>query len=245
MMTAMPVTARSAAAAYGVAAVLDTVLAGSGSGARPARWVTKPGLMPLLWLAGRTHRGPRHAASARVEAAQALSWVGDVALLVRARPAFLSGVASFAAAHVAYTSAFVALRDPGTSRRDPGPRAVAAAWLAVAPALSVAAARTDRSLAAPVAGYSGVLATMVAASTTLDRRLPHRARRRIVAGTALFMASDALIGVQRFVRDEPWPALESAVMATYTAAQWLIADGVGRLPIHDLGPGRSRHAPAT
>ena len=51
-------------------------------------------------------------------------------------------------------------------------------------------------------------------------------RGRIRAGAALFLLSDSLIGAQQFLRDEPHPALESAVMATYTAGQWLIADGV-------------------
>ena len=51
-------------------------------------------------------------------------------------------------------------------------------------------------------------------------------RGRVRAGAALFLLSDSLIGVQQFMRDVPHPALESAVMATYTAGQWLISDGV-------------------
>ena len=45
-------------------------------------------------------------------------------------------------------------------------------------------------------------------------------------GPSLFLLSDSLLGVQKFLRREPSPALESAVMATYTAGQWLISDGV-------------------
>ncbi len=46
-----------------------------------------------------------------------------------------------------------------------------------------------------------------------------------MAGTSLFLLSDSLIGVQRFLLGRPSPTLESAVMGTYTAGQWLIADG--------------------
>ena len=53
-------------------------------------------------------------------------------------------------------------------------------------------------------------------------------RSRIQAGAALFLLSDSLIGAQQFLVTSRRPALESAVMATYTAGQWLISDGVRR-----------------
>ncbi len=59
-------------------------------------------------------------------------------------------------------------------------------------------------------------------------------RGRIQAGAALFLLSDSLIGAQLFLRDEPSPALDSAVMATYTAGQWLISDGVRRARLSDV-----------
>lgn len=77
----------------------------------------------------------------------------------------------------------------------------------------------------PIAAYAGILTTMFATSTMLDRSMKPSARRRIVAGTSLFLLSDSLLGIQKFLRHEPSPALESAVMATYTAGQWLIAEG--------------------
>jgi uncharacterized membrane protein YhhN len=67
---------------------------------------------------------------------------------------------------------------------------------------------------------------MFATSRVLDPGLGQGARRTLQAGTALFVLSDTLLATQKFLLTEPRPALESAVMATYTAAQGLIAAGV-------------------
>ena len=81
-------------------------------------------------------------------------------------------------------------------------------------------------LGLPIAGYSAMLAAMFATSTALDPTISPRARTTIKAGTALFLLSDSLLGVQEFLLKRHSPALESAVMATYTAGQGLIAAGV-------------------
>ena len=44
-------------------------------------------------------------------------------------------------------------------------------------------------------------------------------------GAALFLVSDTILGLQEFVLGRKVPALETAVMATYTAGQGLIAAG--------------------
>ena len=77
----------------------------------------------------------------------------------------------------------------------------------------------------PIAAYSGILTTMFATSTLLNRSMRASARRRILAGSSLFLISDSLLGIQKFLRRRPSPALESAVMGTYTLGQWLIAEG--------------------
>ena len=74
--------------------------------------------------------------------------------------------------------------------------------------------------------YATVLATMYATSTMLDQDLPRTARRKVVLGTSLFLLSDTVLGLRKFLLDDHSPALESVVMATYTAGQWFIADGV-------------------
>jgi uncharacterized membrane protein YhhN len=237
---------QAAAAAYAALAVADTVLAGrSGNAARRWRWLTKPALMPALGVAfrGATRRTPatgrdpwrRSGGGSRATrnatlAAQVLSWGGDVALLGSGERAFLAGLGSFFGGHVAYLAGFVAARDRAAGPlRGTGPRLALGLWAAAAPAMAVAAGRKDPRLAAPVAAYATVLATMFATSTTLEPGLPRTARRRIRAGTALFLASDAILGVREFLLDREVPALDAAVMAGYTAGQGLIAAGVAGL----------------
>jgi uncharacterized membrane protein YhhN len=213
-------------------AATDAALAGlTGPTARRARYLTKPLLMPALASATRptaTARTTRDPLQRRTTIAQAFSWGGDVALLGTSERAFLAGVASFFAAHVAYIGAFTSRRDTDASLTSPGPTAAAATWLALAPVMAIAAGRKDPALRLPITAYAGILSTMFATSTTLAPTVPKKARKRIVAGTALFLLSDSLLGLQEFVRRDRSPALETAVMATYTAGQYLIADGVSR-----------------
>ncbi len=101
-------------------------------------------------------------------------------------------------------------------------------WATTAPVMGIAAARKSRELGLPIAGYGTILAAMFATSTLLDPSINPNARRTLQAGTGLFLLSDSLLGVQEFLLRSPSPALESAVMATYTAGQGLIAAGVAR-----------------
>jgi uncharacterized membrane protein YhhN len=91
--------------------------------------------------------------------------------------------------------------------------------------MAVAAGREDRTLAAPVAGYGVTLAAMVTAAAAVD---PERGRAQVLAGAALFLLSDTLLGVRTFLLHDRAPALEGAVMATYTAGQWCICAGMGQ-----------------
>ncbi len=229
MMNGMPRRKTlAAAAAYGVLALADSTLAGKTSPtARRLRYALKPALMPALATAfldgtdGRTGLLRRSTA-----VAQAFSWGGDVALLGRGERAFLTGVGSFFGAHLAYITGFLSVRGDVEEFDTTGLKAALGLWLTTAPVMSLAAGRKDPALRGPVAAYATILAAMFASSRTLDPSLPCRARRTLQAGTALFLVSDTILGLQEFLLKEPHPALESAVMATYTAGQGLIAAGV-------------------
>lgn len=187
---------------YAAVALTDAVLAAAGHDR--TRRVTKPLLMPLLsWQ--------RDAPTRR---ALALGGVGDVALLGRGQVAFTAGLGAFLVGHVAWVRA---LRDrPGTGlvRRRPE--------LAVPYALVLLGFnaylwnRTGRDRF-PVLVYSAALtATAVAALDTGDLRA--------ALGGALFLGSDGLLALERFA-DVHLPAHEGLVMASYTAAQALLAAG--------------------
>jgi uncharacterized membrane protein YhhN len=217
-----------AATGYLALAAADTVLAGrSGSTARRLRCLTKPALMPALGTAflDATH-GRRDLLRQATAAAQVFSWGGDVALLGKSERAFLAGVGSFFAAHAAYLVGFWSVRGQPRERAAAGPRAALAIWATMTPALAIAAGHKDRKLRGPVAAYATILAGMFASSTVLDPALPPRACHRIEVGTALFLVSDAVLGIREFLLDGESAGLDSLVMATYTAGQALIAAGV-------------------
>ena len=218
---------------YAALAVADTALAASRSpSTRRFRLITKPLLMPALGTAfmvslnGREvdHGGLLRGATV---AAQALSGAGDIALLRKTAPAFLSGLGAFYGAHVAYTAAFTNAGRPLTDRGGLGGVLAAAATFAVtAPVMGRAAGRKSRALRAPVVAYAGILSSMFAASTRLDPAIPASTRRKVVAGTGLFLVSDAILGLREFVLPRRSSWTDAAVMATYTAGQALIAAGV-------------------
>lgn len=191
-------------------------------------------LMPALavaFLDGTRGRGARTDDTLLVRgttAAHALSWGGDVALLGTSQRAFLTGVASFFGAHVAYVAAFMSVSGEREDWDMAGLRVALGLWLTTAPLMSAAAAHKDPALGAPVAAYATILSAMFASSRMLDPALPQGARRTVQAGTALFLVSDCVLAAQTFLLREPRPALDSFVMATYTAGQGLIAAGAAR-----------------
>ncbi|WP_330269771.1 lysoplasmalogenase [Streptomyces griseorubiginosus] len=181
--------------------------------------VAKPLLMPLLAAWAATRGAPR-----LLVAALLCGWGGDVLLLSDADPAFLAGMASFAAGHVCYLALFA---------RHGTPRARAAL---LAPAYGVALGATvtllwpdlPADLRVPVAGYSTLL---VAMACTAALRLGPVAG----AGGALFLLSDTLIATG--VAD--WPQLPRPdlwIILTYIAAQFLLASGTLRAPEARPGP---------
>lgn len=221
-------------AVYVALAIADSVAAGNKSSAarRRLRYVVKPALMPALATAFLTAPVRRGAATrsnvlrSGTAAAQALSWGGDVALLGKGRRSFLTGVGSFAGAHVAYIAAFLSVRGEAKDFDAAGLKLALGLWVSAAPLLGAAAGRKDPALRIPVTAYATILSAMFATSRMLDPALPQAARRTLQAGTALFLISDTVLASQRFLLTEPRPVLESVVMATYTAGQGLIAAGV-------------------
>jgi uncharacterized membrane protein YhhN len=188
-------------------AVADTTLAAAGVD-RP-RWLTKPLLMPAL-MAGRDRP---------TRVALALCGVGDVALMGRSRAAFSTGLGCFLGGQIAWVAALRGRGSGGRLKRQPAlGLPVVAAWLVLNAYLW---GRTGRDRV-PVVLYSTALAgTALVAVDTGD---PVTA-----AGGALFMASDSLIALKRFAGLQ-LPLHEGWVMATYAAAQALLAAGGAQDP---------------
>ncbi|MEU9209573.1 lysoplasmalogenase [Streptomyces sp. NPDC048415] len=199
-----PRLARVLLVSFGVAVAVDLVCLAAGYD--PGHRIAKPLLMPLLAAHVGARGGPR-----LLVAALLCGWGGDVLLLFDADPAFLVGMASFAAGHVGYLVVF---------RRGPRARGP---WIAGSYALALVATVTllwpdlPAGLRIPVAGYSLLLTAMAYGATRLGP----------VAGLggALFLLSDTLIATG--VAD--WPQLPRPdfwIMLTYCAAQFLLVRGV-------------------
>ena len=154
----------------------------------------------------------------------ALSALGDAFLAQEGERPFLAGLASFLAAHLAYIALFAtASAGFGLIAGEPwrlallvlvaGAALILLRWLmpAVGPALRL-----------PVAAYvAAILAMMVAAATVRDPV--------IVIGAALFVTSDAILAIERFLLPEGPPhhrRAGPAVWMFYVAAQLAITLGV-------------------
>ncbi|MFD3550287.1 lysoplasmalogenase [Streptomyces sp. NPDC058655] len=193
---------RAALAGFALAAAgdLGSLLAGWD----PGHLVFKPLLMPLLVAYALTRGAPR-----LLVAALLFGWGGDLALLFDAEAAFLVGMGSFAAGHVCYLVLF--------AKRPAHPLLGGAYALALLGTVGLMWTDLPADLRIPVAGYSLLLTAMALRSSALGRRAGF--------GGALFLLSDTLIATG--VAD--WPQLPRPdfwIMATYLAAQYLLATGV-------------------
>ncbi|MCX5076117.1 lysoplasmalogenase [Streptomyces sp. NBC_00513] len=191
-----------ALAGFAVAAAVDL-------GSLLADWhlghvIAKPLLMPLLVAHVIALGAPR-----LLVAALLFGWGGDLALLFDADAAFLVGMGSFALGHVCYLVLF--------GRRATNPLLGGAYALALVATVALLWSDLPAELRVPVAGYSLLLTAMAYRSSALGVRAG--------IGGALFLLSDTLIatGVAE------WPQLPRPdfwIMATYLAAQYLLATGV-------------------
>ena len=216
--------------AYVGLAAVDTWLSGlADKKAHYARFATKPLLMPTLSASLLTNpKATDSPLRASTVAAQVGGWGGDVALLGEGTKPFLVGAGSFGLGHIAYLTGFLRQHGHSGIKDAPAPKAVASSWALTAPVMAVMAGRRNKELGGPVFGYATMLAGMAAAANYLDSDLPASARRLTGAGATLFMVSDTLLAVRKFILTDPPPALETSVMATYTAAQFLLSEGAAR-----------------
>lgn len=153
----------------------------------------------------------------------ALGSLGDLFLSREGDKAFLGGLASFLAAHVAYIALFLQ-QGAGLSILTSEPwRGVAAVFVGVfaLAMLLVLLRRVPPPMRIPVIAYSLTIMLMGVTALTTSNWL-------VIAGAALFMASDSLLGWERFVS----PAISTyrslqryAVWILYYLAQLLITLG--------------------
>lgn len=174
---------------------------------------TKPLLMPFL-LAGLLFSLPRWRSEVALLATLAIlfSWAGDVGIASPGDLSFLVALGFFLIAHVAYIVLF--LRKLRMRRVPIWSLAYFLWWVA----LVVVLAPHIGPLLIPVAIYGLVLGGMGAIALSCNRL--------VAIGGVLFVASDTILGLGKFLPGfEPWQ-VDFLIMLTYIAAQGLIALGI-------------------
>jgi uncharacterized membrane protein YhhN len=195
-------------AGYAVLAAADAVLAATGH--RRLHRLVKPLLMPTLAAA---------CPDPRTRVALGLGGLGDIALEGSSPATFTAGLSAFLVGHTAWITALRPLDGSGRLRRNP---VLALPHLAAFGALNAFLWRRTGPDRLPVLVYSGVLVGM--ALVALDS-----GSTRAAAGGTLFVLSDTLIALDRFA-DLRLPGQDGLVMATYAAAQALLASGAATSP---------------
>ncbi|HEX7688568.1 MAG TPA: lysoplasmalogenase, partial [Burkholderiaceae bacterium] len=168
------------------------------------------------------------AASAETDDAPVRRWIvvglacslaGDVALLWPVQ-GFLAGLVSFLLGHLAYLVALTR-----RVRLAAVPLAFVAWALVAAGVLSFLWHGVPAQLRVPVVVYVTALSAMAAQASTAWRvrsDAPDAAKWGLVAlGGALFVASDAVLAIDKFVGGVPMPTLWN--LSIYWLGQWLIA----------------------
>ncbi len=169
------------------------------------------GLIGWALAADSIDTGPR----AALVVALAFGLLGDVLLLPRL-DRFVPGLASFLMAHLAYLVAFVA------TGVDPllmvlGAFVATTLVVVVGRPIIAGAAWRDRSLGLAVVAYVVVLSAMWAVAFGVTTAA-------VIAGATLLVASDAILGWNRFV--SPVPRARLATHVPYHVGQALIVLGL-------------------
>lgn len=175
---------------------------------------TKPLLMPAL-LIGLVLGLPLRRSPLLLWGGLALvfSWLGDVLLQNPGDIGFLIGMGAFGLAHLAYIALYLG---PLRTRRVPwwGILLAAIWWVALVALL----APTLGGLLIPVAIYGLVLGA--AAATALGTT------RLVAVGAGVFLVSDTLLGLDRFLPGFSFDGVDLLIMLTYCLGQGLIIAGV-------------------
>lgn len=213
------------------------------TGNQTLRFFTKPLLMILL-IAYYTSavQGWANRAHRLIVSAFIFSWVGDVALMFVGEPGtklmgiernpnyFLLGLVGFLITHVLYTIAFTQV-----SYKEAKALLPAKSWVLVPLVLYMVALLSllvpaisgndlTKPFLIPVLVYSTAIAVMVLFAINRYKRVSDRSFALVFAGALLFMLSDSIIAINKFLH--PFASAGIFIMVLYISGQYLIAKGM-------------------
>lgn len=178
--------------------------------------LSKP--VPVLALLGWLQDAPASPYRRWISIGLMFSLLGDI-LLAWPVDLFVFGLGAFLVAHLAYLKAYL------VDCRRPALLPLALALLAGVSLFSVMAAKGLGDLLIPVAVYALAISAMLwRALARLGSHVPKRSAWLAAAGAVAFVASDSLIGIDRFVL--PFGAAPYLIILSYWIGQWGIAASV-------------------
>jgi len=178
--------------------------------AKPAAMV---GLIAVALLAGAADSS----AGRWLLVALVLGLVGDVLLLDGTASRFVGGLAAFLVGHLAYVASFVAVGLDRPVLGWVGALVLLVALVVGRRILPGALADGGTGLGVAVAAYMAVIGAMSITGWATGRLV-------VGLGVSLFVVSDTVLAMGRFVQERPWTSV--VVMVTYHLAQALIVAGL-------------------
>jgi uncharacterized membrane protein YhhN len=194
--------------------------------------VCKPALLILLlgyyWASARELALPL---SRALVIALVFSWGGDVLLMNEGELFFMLGLASFLMSHVFYMFTFRQFRDEDETEALHGLQKLRFAFPIVlyGTGLVVILLPHLGDLGTPVMLYALVLTVMVLNALFRFKRTNASSFTMVFAGAILFMISDSLLAINKFLEAIPYSGIW--IMSTYIGAQFLIVHGLVRHPV--------------
>lgn len=200
-------------AAFAVLSVLDWWAIARG--ARALEVLAKPGAMIALLGVALSSGALASTGGVLLLLALLLCLLGDVLLLGDSESRFLGGLGAFLLGHIAYAVLFVHL---GLTSPWWGVVALVAVGCILPLAVRIVrgAAHGGVALGGAVTAYIAVISAMAALGAATGNLW-------LALGALVFVASDTILGFNRFVRALPWGPV--GVMVTYLLAQGLLVHG--------------------
>lgn len=187
-------------------------------------YLSKPLLMPALALSLLAAARPVQRFQVLVLWGLGLSWLGDVLLMFApdgGEHFFLAGLVSFLLAHLTYLTAFWG-RSQGRGFLRDNPWLIFP-FIAYLLLLNTWWWEELGGLRTPVILYSIVITAMAISALHLRGQIEESAWKWLFGGALLFVASDTLLAVNRFVI--PLEGVGFWIMTTYILAQYGIVRG--------------------
>ena len=205
------------------------VLAADYSNAQLLYLICKPAIMITLglhyWV---MMRSPGKPVSTSLVLAMLFSCAGDVLLMLQSKNQnfFMFGLGAFLVAHIFYILTYKQHQSGDTTHELQGLQKIRYAFPIVLSGTGLVVILYGRlgGLKIPVLIYAAVLTGMVLAALFRFGKTSTASFAMVFGGAILFMISDSLIAVNKFL--EVLPMAGFWIMATYIAAQYLIVTGL-------------------